>query len=129
MLVHVEQAMNSNSLRTILLIDNDTTLSYLFGRFAERGGCQLIVISGITSIEEIRTFNPTVIIFSSTELLDKAHTVGVELTSLETPIIVCTSVTEEAKAKELGADYCMLHPLIYDDFQNALAYAAAPKRL
>jgi hypothetical protein len=61
--------------------------------------------------------------------LDKAHTVGVELTSLETPIIVCTSVTEVAKAKELGADYCMLHPLIYDDFQNALAYAAAPKRL
>jgi hypothetical protein len=38
-------------------------------------------------------------------------------------------VIEEARARELGADYCLLHPLTYDDFQKALLLVTASDRV
>ncbi len=118
--------MISNIQSTILLIGNDSSLSYLLGRFAERSGYMLTVSSDGLSIKEIELINPLAIIFTSVELLATRQIV-VELSSLDTPIIVCLSVTEEAKARELGADYCLLHPLTYDDFQTALSNASTSK--
>jgi len=119
--------MISNIQSTILLIGNDSSLSYLLGRFAERSGYMLTVSSDGLSIKEIELINPLAIIFTSVELLATRQTLVVELSSLDTPIIVCLSVTEEAKARELGADYCLLHPLTYDDFQTALSNASTSK--
>ena len=119
--------MNLKVQRTILLIGNDTALSYLLGRFAERSGYQLIVNSENSSIREITDANPAVIIFLSTELLEKTQALVVELASLEMPIVVCSSVADEAKARELGADYCLLHPITFDGFQTVLAIANPAK--
>jgi len=119
--------MISNIHSTILLVDHDTTLSYLLARFAERSGYLLTVSSDGLSIKEIESIDPVAIIFTSVELLAARQTLVLELSSLDTPIIVCLSVTEEVRARELGADYCLLHPLTYDDFQTALSNANASK--
>ena len=113
---------------TILLIGNDTTLSYLLGRFAERNGNQLATSSENLSINQIELANPAVIIFTSTELLATNRALVEELSSLDILIMVCSSVAEEGSARELGADHCLLHPLTYNDFQTAMALASTSKR-
>jgi CheY-like chemotaxis protein len=115
--------MSLQTSSTILLIGKDTTLQYLLARFAEHSGYQWKVSADILSGSEIASIHPAVIIFLSTELLAR------ELADLDAPILVCSSAVEEARAKELGADYCLLHPLSYNDFQTALANVTASKRI
>lgn len=123
-----EEKMNSRVQPTILVVGHNTTLSYLLGRFAERSGYQLINGPENLSVEEIAAASPIVIIFPSTELLVTTQALVRKLASLDTPIMVCSSVADEARTRELGADYCLLHPLTYDDFQAALMYVGALKR-
>jgi CheY-like chemotaxis protein len=113
----------------ILVIGRDTTLNYLLGRFAEHSGYPLKVESENVSSREIAALNPAIIIFLSTEQLVRCQKLLAELASLDTPIVVCSSLAEKARAVELGADYCILHPLRYDDFQTALTHATAVKRV
>ena len=112
--------MNPNPKPAILLVGRDTTLNYLFGRFAEQSGYQLTGNTDTISFEEIKAVRPALILFLSTELLAKNQTLVAELASHESPIIVCSAASEESRARELGADYCLLHPLTYNDFQTAL---------
>src|SRR5687767_10072274 len=107
----MEQKMNSKAQFTILLVGDDTSLSYLLGRFAERSGYQLTHNLENLSVAGIFAVNPAVIIFLSTELLETTQPLVRELANLDTPILVCSSVVEESRARELGADYCLLHPL------------------
>ena len=120
--------MNSKTRRTILLVGDDATLRYLLSRFVEESKCVLAVVSVIPSVEEITELNPKAIIFLSTENLEVAQTLMMELTGIEAPIIVCSAVADEARAREMGADRCLFHPITYDSFQNALEVASAPKR-
>ncbi len=106
---------------------NDTNLGYLLGRLAEQNKYQLTVAPEKVTVQDFAAADPTAVIFSSTELLDKKQMLIGELSSLEIPIIVCSSVNDQARAKELGADYCLLHPITYDDFKSALARLAVPK--
>jgi CheY-like chemotaxis protein len=121
--------MSLQTSSTILLIGKDTTLQYLLARFAEHSGYQWKVSADILSGSEIASIHPAVIIFLSTELLAREPTFLTELADLDAPILVCSSAVEEARAKELGADYCLLHPLSYNDFQTALANVTASKRI
>lgn len=120
--------MDPNTKQTILLMGNDANLGYLLGRFAEQSEYQLTVTPEKISIQDIKVANPAAIIFSSTDFMDRAQALVTELTSIEVPIIVCSSVTDETRARELGADYCLLHPITYEGFQDALALANTPKR-
>lgn len=119
--------MNPKIKQTILMMGNDADLGYLLGRFAEQGEYQLMIAPEKISIEDITVANPAAIIFSSMDFFDKIQPFVAKLTSLEVPIIVCSSVTDEARARELGADHCLLHPITYDGFQNALAVVSVPK--
>ena len=121
--------MNLNRQPAILLVGRDTPLNYLFGRFAEQSGYRLTGNLENISMAEIETVKPAVILFLSIELLAKNQALVAELSSRESPIIVCSSSTEEARARELGADYCLLHPLTYNDFQTALETVTASKRV
>jgi hypothetical protein len=123
----MESKMNSKTRPTILLVGNDVTLRYLLGRFVDESKCTLAVLPVITSVQELTELNPKVIIFLSTELLEKTQPLIVELASLEMPIVVCSSVADEAKSREWGADYCLLHPITYDSFQTVLALANPAK--
>jgi hypothetical protein len=112
---------------TILLIGRDANLGYLLARFAEHSGYQSNIRAEIGSSGEITSMKPAVIIFLSTELLARDQTLVAELANLDAPILVCSSVVEESRARELGADYCLLHPLTYNDFKTALATVTASK--
>jgi DNA-binding response OmpR family regulator len=123
-----EQKMKSEKKRVVQLIGNDSDLNYLLGRFAEQSECKVAIAPANTSMREIEAADPTAIIFLSVELLAAAQTLVAGLTSLDLPIIVCSSVTDEARARELGADSCLLHPITYDGFQHALAFVAPSRR-
>jgi len=123
----MEKKVNLKAQPTIMLVGQDTSLSYLFGRFAERSGYRLMIASEDLFTERLVDANPAVIIFLSTELLEATQARLKQLASLDMPIIVCSAIIDEAKAKELGADYCLIHPLTYDAFQTALTRASNPK--
>ena len=114
---------------TILLIGKDATLSYLLARFAEHKKYQWKVSLDNVSGSEIAAMKPAVVIFLSTELLARDQTLVAELANFEAPIVVCSSPVEEARARELGADYCLLHPFTLSGFQAALTNVTASKRI
>ncbi len=114
---------------SILAIGTDASLIYLLGRFAERSGYQLEVSTGNASSREVAALDPAVIIFLSLERFARDPALLTALANLDTPILVCSSVTEASQAIELGADDCLLHPLTYDDFQMVLANARVLKRI
>ena len=119
--------MNLQTQPIVLLIGRDATLSYLLARFAEHSGYQSKMSMGNVSSREIEAINPAVIIFLSTEMLAGGQTLVAELANLDAPIVVCSSTIEEARARELGADYCLLHPLTYSSFETTLANVVASK--
>jgi DNA-binding response OmpR family regulator len=121
--------MVSKAQPILLAIGNDAALSYLLGRFAERSGYQLMVNAENTSGREIAGIDPAVIVFLSMERFTSDHALLVELANLDMPILVCSAAIEEARARELGADYCLLHPLTYADFEAALTRAISSKRV
>jgi hypothetical protein len=122
------EKMSLSEQPAILLIGNDTALNYLFGRFAERCGCQLVVNLENSSAKEVTTISPVMIVFPSLEILESFQSLVGELASLDFPIMVCSSVADEGRARELGADYCLTHPVSFDDFQATLTTVSASKR-
>jgi CheY-like chemotaxis protein len=72
---------------------------------------------------------PTVVFFSSIGNLETAQALIADLSGREVPSVVCSSVNDQARARELGADYCLVHPVTYDSFLAALTAASAPSPL
>ena len=120
--------MDADRRQTILLVGNDAALRYLLGRFVEQSQYTLKVVSGIASTQVIADVQPKAIIFLSMKHLEAAQPLMTELTGIEAPIIVCSAVADESRARELDADQCLLHPITYDNFQNALVAVSSQKR-
>ena len=99
-------------------------MQYLFQRYAGRIGYAVRFEESASPAEAIRRSEPEAVIFPSVELLEGAQALAVELTNLDIPIIVCSSVFDQEKTRELGADYCLLHPLVFDGFSAAVQAAA-----
>lgn len=112
----------------IILIGNDPTLDYLLSRFAARCGCRLSTQNDIPSAEDIQSKKPRLILFSSMDNLESAQTLVGKLAGGEIPVGVCAAVSDEARARELGADHCLVHPLTYEGCMAAFMAdsAAAP---
>lgn len=104
----------------VLVVGNDSGLSYLLHRYGERCSLTMVDASISTALAEIRRVHPSVILFSSLEGLREAQAWMAELGDLEGKIMVCVAVGEEAAAREIGADGCLFHPLTFDGFSNAL---------
>jgi DNA-binding response OmpR family regulator len=111
----------------ILMIGSDSSLTYLIGRYAERSGLRILPLETEPTAEEVQASKPLAILFPTLESLEAAQSLVSELTNWDIPVMVCSSVTDELRARELGADHCLLHPLTYDGFLAALAAARAPK--
>jgi CheY-like chemotaxis protein len=112
--------MKPSSPPKILIIGNDTALTYLVGRYAERSGYEMATAPTVPPAEEICKQQPAAIFFPSIESLEAAQSLVAALTNDDIPILVCSSAADEMRARELGADYCLLHPLTYDGFMAAL---------
>ncbi len=111
----------------ILMIDSDTSLTYLIGRYAERSGHRIKTLKTEPSAEEVRAEKPLAILFPTIESLEAAQALIADLANWDIPVLVCSSLTDELRARELGADHCLLHPLTYDSFLAALTKVGTPK--
>ena len=112
----------------IVVIGSDSSLNYLLGRYAELIGYPISFEKSPSSTEIIRKFEPTAVIFPSVEMLAGAQTLVAELTNSDIPIIVCSSVLDQTKTRELGADYRLLHPLEFESFASTLKTIVASQR-
>jgi hypothetical protein len=108
------------------MIGADTALAYLIGRYAEQSGYGLAMMQPIPSVTDVCGLRPAAILFLSVENLGAAQLLIADLANCDIPVLVCSSIADEARARELGADYCLLHPLTYDSFLAALAASKAP---
>jgi CheY-like chemotaxis protein len=112
----VEASPQSN----ILMLGSDPALAYLIGRYAQQSGYGVASLSGIPHEETVCALKPAAILFTSIESLEAAQKLITGLAKCDIPVLVCSSVADEARARELGADHCLLHPLTYDGFHQAL---------
>jgi DNA-binding response OmpR family regulator len=110
----------------ILVIGTDTALAYLIGRYAEQSGWGMTTMRTVPSVGEVRSLQPSALFFLSFENLGAAQCLLSDLGSCDIPVLVCSSVTDDARARELGADHCLVHPLTYDSFLAALATTKVP---
>ena len=104
----------------IIIIDGNSYFNYLIDRYADRVGCSVKVAASSESVETIQKFKPVTVVFASVENLGESQSLVVELNNRDIPIIVCSPVADQDHARELGADYCLLHPLMYDGFSTVL---------
>lgn len=104
----------------ILLVGADEALIYLMNRYAQRSGYRVHVADAPPTGAQLQELKPAVVWFSSLESLDAVRPRERGLLSDDAPLVVCSSVADEARARELGADYCALHPLTFPDFLAAL---------
>jgi hypothetical protein len=104
----------------ILLVGNDAALAYLIERYAERSGCEVRVHPIVPAFPSGPDAKPAALLFSSIENLEAAQLQIAHLASAEVPLLVCSSINDQARARELGVDYCLVHPLTYDGFLGAL---------
>ena len=113
--------MESSPQSTILMFGNDSGLAYLIGRYAQQSGYGITSLPVIPLAQEVVALKPVAILFTSIESLEAAQLLVTGLENRDIPVLVCSSVTDQARARELGADHCLLHPLTYDGFHNVLA--------
>ncbi len=106
---------------SILLIGNDPPLEYLLERYASRGGYRLQSIHSLSSDIDISKMQPESIWFSSLEALEACQPQRNAISACNVPVVVCSSIPDDTRAMDLGADYLLLHPLTYDSFLSALS--------
>ena len=104
----------------ILLIGDDPSLEYLLERYANQNGYRLHSVNSFSSDLDIFQMHPQTIWFSSLDVLEAFQSQNNNILSSNVPIVVCSSIADDARAMDLGADYLLIHPLTYDSFLEAL---------
>ena len=105
---------------TIVIVGGNSSINYLIERYTERIGYSITIMPASVSAETICGSAPIAVIFPSVESLGDSQHLVAELTNCDIPIIVCSSAADQNRTRELGADYCLLHPLVYDHFSTIL---------
>lgn len=109
----------------ILMIGKDPVLGYLLERYAQRAGCCLVRAATVPALEHVRAVQPQILLFASLEELEEAQPLIAALAGQDFFILVCTSLSETPRARELGADHCFIHPITYSEFCRVLSSAGA----
>ena len=104
----------------ILMLGNDPALAYLLGRYAHQSGYEITALPVVPLAADVCAQKPAAILFTSVESLEAGQLLIAGLANCEIPVLVCSSIADEAHARELGADQCLVHPLTYDGFYGAL---------
>lgn len=104
----------------LVIIGGNSSFHYLIQRYAEKVGCLTVPMESAIAIDSICDLHPMGVIFASLENLESSRTFVTGLANRDVPIIVCSSVADQARARECGADYCLLHPFVYDNFSLIL---------
>ena len=113
----------------ILLIGNDSALEYLLRRYARESGCEIQTMRETGPELDWRALRPVAVWFSSLDVLAGLQPLRAAIANETIPVVVCSTVADDARAMELGADYFFLHPLTYDYFLMALAGTKAKNKV
>ena len=116
----------SSAKPTILIIGNDERLAYLLNRYAEQGDLQISALRPALTAPDIENLYPDAVIFTALDHLQAAEHLIENLSTHEIMVLVCASVADELRARELGADACLYHPLTYGNFIAALSTIVPP---
>ena len=114
-------AMSSPTGSRIALVAGDASLTYLIERYTERSGLGIEVVADPPPANVLIGPAPVLVWFPSLESLARWRAASDQTTGNEHAVVVCTSVPDERRARDLGADYCVLLPLTYDDFRVAVS--------
>lgn len=104
------------SFHTLIILGGDSSFNYLIRRYAERLGYSIVNMPISTVVEQVHELKPAAVIFASMENLEGAQPLALGLANRDVPLIVCSSLADQIRARELGADYCLVHPFVYDNF-------------
>jgi CheY-like chemotaxis protein len=110
---------------TVVIVGGSAPINYLIRRYAERMGYSVEAMSSTVAASLVCDLSPIATIFPSLEILEACQQLVAGLANCDIPIIVCSTPTDQLRTRELGADYCLLHPLGYDNFCDTLATVAA----
>lgn len=102
-------------------------MAHLLRRYGEQSGSIDIDVCPVPDIDVVRQAQPTAVVFLSLDQLQSEQPLIDSLASLETAVVVCAAVADEARARELGADDCLLHPVTYEHFLKVISAASLPK--
>ena len=128
MMIMMDQLPVEQKRLGIVVVGGDSSLQYLLERYAGRVGYSVSFEKSPFLAEAIQRSEPEAVIFPSVEILEGAQALVAELTNCDIPIIVCSSVLDQTKTYELGADYCLLHPLEFDSFSSILKSSVTSQR-
>ncbi len=109
----------------IVLVEGDPSLDYLLERYTERSGLSIEVVPDPPPPAAIAD-RPAAVWFPSLDSLARWRSHAMPLLEVEPAVIVCTTVHDELRARELGADYCAVLPLTYEDFRAAIGAVGLP---
>lgn len=109
----------------LVIIGGNSSFHYLIQRYAEKIGYSTLPLEAAITIDMVCDLHPMGVIFASLENLESSRTFVAGLANRDIPIIVCSSVIDQARAQECGADFCLLHPFVYDNFSLILGAIAS----
>jgi hypothetical protein len=119
--------LSTSQRTTLVVIGGSTSINYLIRRYAERIGYSIILMSSSIPAQAVCALLPLAVIFSSAETLESSQSLVAGLANCDIPIVVCSSVMDQLRTRQLGADFCLIHPLGYDNFCETLTSAAVLK--
>lgn len=129
MMIIMDQLPVEQKRSGIVVMGEDSSLQYLLERYAARAGYSVSFEKSPLLAEAVQRSEPEAVIFPSVEILEGVQALVAELTNCDIPIIVCSSILDQTKTRELGADYCLLHPLEFDSFSSILRAAVETRRI
>jgi len=129
MMIIMDQLPVEQKRSGIVVMGGDSSLQYLLERYARRAGYPISFEKSPLLAEAVQRSEPEAVIFPSVEILEGVQALVAELTNCDIPIIVCSSILDQTKTRELGADYCLLHPLEFDSFSSILKAAVESRRI
>ena len=118
----MDQAANNQ----IMVIGGDSHFSYLMRRYARTSAHQIIFASlGDDALARARCERPAAIML----VVDPPEAIGwhtlqtlkADQETSKIPVIVCSWLDEEARSLASGADFYLHMPILFADFEAALA--------
>lgn len=117
-----------NEAPTILLIDDDPGFAYLVQRYAQTSGVRFVGAAELDdALTLARSLQPVLILIDLTlppiDGWQIVQALRAEQSTRAIPLAICSSVLDQARAWEEGADYCLPKPVMYSDFLAVLTRA------
>ena len=121
----------SNSAPVVLLIDDEQSLAYLIHRYGSACNCRVMSVQLLDEARAIieRTPPALVVLHVVPQRLDSWEVVRAlkadPATSGFPVVMVCAASADAVRVWEIGADYCLIKPVMYDDFRAVLVASGA----